>query len=120
MQHQVTIHGEKLPLYQIPQDADAYFATWWTAKKAARMWGVHHTTARRWMHAHPGACARVAVDVFGHTKVLWCVRADTHRHLTSLAGNPLWRERRFQRRMALKRWQKARQESSPSRAGSQN
>ena len=103
--HKVTVKGEQMLLYQIPGDADAFFATWWTAKKAARMWGVHHSTARRWMHAHPACCCKVAVDCFGHTKVLWCVRAGTRRYL-SLAGNPLWRKRRFQQRMAMRRWQK--------------
>lgn len=105
--HWVTIKGEEMPLYQVPQDYDAFFASWWTARKAARMWGVHPTTVRRWMHAHPSSCARVALDVFGHTKVWWCVRADTKRYL-SLAGNPLWRKRQYQQRMAMRRWEKAR------------
>lgn len=93
------------PKYQMPHEAAAFAAEWWTAADAARAWGVCPKTARRYMQRSGEDTAVVLLNVrTDRTRVVRCVRAGTPRPAAVSRGNPRFSDPAWQRANVAKRW----------------
>lgn len=93
------------PKYQLPHEAEAFKAEWWTAEDAARAWNVTAKTAKRYMQLSGEQTTVIVRNVRrDRVRILQCVRVGTPAPKVR-RGNPRFADPEWQRSNAAKRWE---------------
>ena len=102
--------SQRFYFYYLPEQKEKLFARWWRAGQAAKAWGCSRATVYRIAQKYPEKLQLTWIVV--NTPKGWeewqVMPAGTPRPETPPRGNPLFRDREWQRERARKREEKRR------------
>ena len=97
--------------YQLPYQKKRMLQEYWPVRYAARRWGCTYRAARLYILRHPGIGVLIRIQARTAPKPRWiiAVMAGTIK-VPAMKGNPDLLDPHWQRRYAIERWRRKRQQ----------